>query len=208
MTELIELNEAANNGDHTVIYKYAQKTLDEFEDNLVGVELGSAYGGNVEYIAKLWGDKGKFYGYDTFKGHPKQLAKVGEDFARDCMDYWYQDDVFGRDKLSYEYQRGVLDGLGLANAVLVKGLVREDSCKDLDKIHFAFLDMDLPLSMSNGYKAVKDKIVKDGYLLLHDVTQKDHIPGLYTWFNDEVLTSGMWEQIEESSRYLAVLRRV
>lgn len=207
-TVLVELNKAANNGDDKHIHRFAHQVMQEFSGELIGVELGSAYGGNVEYISKLWGKRGKYYGYDTFEGHPKQLAQPGEDFPRDCMDYWYKDDVLGRANLTYDYQRGVLDKLGLRNAFLVKGIVTEHSCDDIEKIHFAFLDMDLPVSMKSGYAAVKDKIVKGGYLLLHDVTQPDHIAGLYQLFHEEILPSDLWEEIKVDSQFLAVLRRL
>lgn len=207
--KLINLNRAANNKDDLVITKYAKLTLDKFKDNLIGVEMGSCYGGNVEEIATLWGKHGKFYGYDTFEGHPKQLADKPTDFDANCMDYWYKEDVFGTANLDVEYQRGVLKELGLSNAHLVKGLVDENSCDDLDHINFAFLDMDLHVSMANGFNAVKDKIVLGGYLLLHDVVDKDHIPKTHAWYKEVVLTDKRYKLLSDNEgHFIVILERV
>lgn len=206
MENLVDLNEAANNGDDKYVHKYAKKVLKEFGDGLVGVELGSCYGGNVQKIAKLWKGKGEFYGFDTFIGHPKHLAIEGS-FEQKCMDSWYTNDLFGTDKLDVEYQRKVLDSHGLDNAYLVKGEVNDQSCDFLDKIHYAFLDMDIPKSMEMGYQAVKDKIVPGGYLLLHDVIDESHIPDLHIWYRDKIKPDPMWEHIEDGRRYLVVLKR-
>jgi hypothetical protein len=207
--KLINLNKASNNKDDFVVMKYAMKALEKFKDDLIGVELGSCYGGNVEEIATAWKGHGKFYGYDTFEGHPKQLADNPKDFEAICMDYWYKEDVFGREHLAYDYQRGVLDELGLDNAFLVKGLVNEHSCDQLEHINFAFLDMDLHVSMANGFKAVKDKIVKGGYLLLHDVVDKDHIPLTHQWYLDNVKTDPNYKMLSDNEgHFIAVYEKL
>lgn len=207
--KLINLNRASNNGDDRVVEKYASLALEHFKDNLIGVELGCCYGGNVEEIATAWKGHGDFYGYDTFEGHPKQLAPKPESFEASCMDFWYKPEVFGTEKLSLEYQRGVLDELGLTNAHLVKGLVNKNSCDALDHINFAFLDMDLYVSMEQGYQAVKDKIVPGGYLLMHDVIGQDDLPDLRNWYQWKVLRDEQYQLMSDNEgHYIAVLRHV
>ena len=209
MTKLINLNDAANTQDGRIVIKYAKKTMEKFKKDIIGIEMGIAYGGCLEEIARMWGDKGKIYGYDTFEGHPQHLVKdpsPGNDrsFEAVCMNSWY--DTFGREKLTEEYIGGVLNELRYYNAILVKGEVNKDSCKDLDKIHFAFLDMDIYESMDAGYQAVKDKIAKGGYLILHDAVPHDHIPRLFQWYTEEVRND--WTVVsEDEGRYLAILER-
>lgn len=182
---MIWLNDT--NGADKICKRYHQKVLDEFQDHIYGVVMGIAYGGEIEYIAKLWKERGTIYGFDTFEDlHPKHLAPEGDQtrFEATCMDSWYHRDVYGTDHLAYAYQRGELDRQGLTNAVLVKGEVHPESCKDIPQIHYAFLDMDMPFSMDQGYKAVRDKIIKGGYLLLHDT---QNISTVGEWYKDEVI---------------------
>jgi hypothetical protein len=200
---MIWLNEV--NGADKVCAEYHQKLLEEFpEEHLTGVIMGSAYGGEVEEIAKLWKDRGTIYGYDVFEElHPKHLAEDKDGFDATCMDHWYQESVHGTEKMAYDYQRKQLDDQGLTNAILVKGEVHPESCKDLKEIHYAFLDMDIPFSMRQGYAAVKDKIKTGGYLFLHDT---QNIPGLTEWFKNDVLLKDwdMWKQVEWYDRELLV----
>lgn len=199
-THLKTLNDI--NGADNVCNMYEKKCLEEFEGQLIGVLMGIAYGGDVERCAKNWTNRGIVYGFDTFEGHPSFLVKTPTDFEATCMDHWYR--LFGMDKLSMEYQRRELDVMGLTNAQLVKGLVTKDSCKDIPYINYAFLDMDILESMVAGYEAVKDKIVKGGYLVLHDVMS---IPRLVDWYK-ELKTLPEWEFIEEGKGITGVLRKV
>lgn len=212
MGKLIWLNEV--NGCKERELDYMKRTMSDFhgEDmHLYGVIMGIAYGGSVEELARIWRGKGTVYGFDTFEDlHPRHLAEDGNEREATCMDHWYREDVYGTDMLSYRYQRGVLDSEGLDNAVLVKGEVRKDSCKDIPHIHYAFLDMDLIESMKIGYEAVKDKIVKHGFLLMHDVTSKGNLPRLYDWFYNDVIYKDwdMWEiEAIYPENHLGILRR-
>jgi len=174
------LNE--DNGAHLVILDHVKKCLKEFDEPLTAVLMGIAYGGEVEAIAKLWGKRGKVYGYDTFEDlHPRHLATT--DFEAICMNNWYRD--CGTEKLSIEYQRKALEKL--SNTTLIKGEVHKDSCKDIPKIHLAFLDMDILKSMKEGYAAVKDKIVPGGYLFLHDANNI-LLPDICEWALKKVMT--------------------
>ena len=164
-TNLKILNEV--NGANEVIFEYSKKVMDEVK-NPVAVLMGIAYGGEVEGIATMW-KSGKVYGFDTFEDkHPSHLSSNVDSFPARCMDHWYNHKDYGTDELKYEYQRGVLDSLGLDNAILIKGEVNKDSCKDIEKIDLAFLDMDMVESMRVGFEAVKDKMSSGGYLFLHD----------------------------------------
>ena len=190
---MISLNKI--NGAETITIEYVKTLLDlETDKPLIGVEMGIAYGGGTEKVGKIWKDKGKVYGFDTFKGHPKHLAPKGS-LEANCMDNWYKKEVFGKDKLSYEYQRKELDKQGLDNVILVKGEVNEDSCKDIPYIHYALLDLDIKESMESAYRAVRDKILPGHVMFLHDVIPATHIPRVFHWFHDVVLgeDEDMWQ---------------
>lgn len=187
------------NGADIILLQYAKQVLDEFPDPIYGCEMGVAYGGGVEAIGELWRDrKGIIYGFDTFEDlHPKHLAEDQTAFEATCMDYWYGLEGYGTRTLSYEYQLNELKGLNLDNVILVKGEVHAESTKDIPHLNYAFLDMDLPVSMANGYTAVKDKIVKNGYLFLHDT---HNIPSLRTWYREIVIgrDKDMWEVVVDA----------
>jgi len=169
-------------------------------EELVGMEVGSAYGGGVETGARIFKGHGKFYGYDTFEGHPKDLSVIPGDLEEFCMDMWYDDPHFGRgERLTYEYQRKVLDNWGLDNAVLVKGRINEHSFDDIDRVHFAILDLDLIKSMRTAYKAIRDKIVVGGYLFFHDALPPEHLPMIHNLVYNQVLPEGRWKIIRESN---------
>lgn len=193
------------NGAEPICLDCCTKLIDEFTTQLIGVEMGIAWGGGVEKIGKLWRDKGIVYGFDTFEGHPKQLGVTPEAHETTCMDYWYN--TMPVNELSYEYQREELDKQGLSNVILVKGLINKDSCKNIPYINYALLDLDMIKSMRTGYAAVKDKIVKGGYLFLHDVSGHEFLPELHDWYINEVLKDE-WEIVGEyHSSYLACLRK-
>jgi hypothetical protein len=184
------------NGANEVIFEYAKKLT----DNPVAVLMGIAYGGEVEGIAQMWKDCGKVYGFDTFEDkHPSHLSSNKDSFPARCMDHWYNHKDYGTDELRYEYQRCVLDSLGLSNAILIKGEVNKDSCGDIEKIDLAFLDMDMVESMSTGFEAVKDKIVEGGYLFLHDC---QNITEVGDWCREVVMKDKRFKKIDQWDREL------
>ena len=194
------LNKIANNAQD-ICLNYCQKLLTEVDTPLIGAEFGSAYGGGVESIGKLWKDRGIVYGFDTFIGHPKQLAVNLQDEEATCMDFWYQ--YFPNDELSYEYQRAELNRQGLDNVILKKGLNDVFSCEEIPYLNYALLDLDILASMKIGYEAVKNKIVKGGYLFFHDVIQ---LPLLNDWFLNEVMRDNLWEIIVQWGFLVGVKR--
>lgn len=200
-----------HNGADKPLLQLASRVLEEFpKEHVYGVEMGIAYGGGVERIGKLWKGRGTIYGMDTFIGHPEHLAvDASSDEAR-CMDHWYRPEILGKDKLAYEYQRGVLDSEGLDNVILVKGEVNKDSCKDIPKIHYALMDMDMLVSTKNGYEALKNKIVKGGYLCLHDVIPPVHLGGyLYNWWYNDTMKQDGYEIVEElPGSHLGIYRKL
>jgi len=199
------LNEIANNA-HEICLDYCQKLLTEVNTSLIGAEFGSAYGGGVESIGKLWKGRGIIYGFDTFTGHPKQLAVDLQNVEATCMDFWYQ--KFPNDELSYEYQRAQLDKQGLDNVILKKGLINELSCKEIPYLNYALLDLDILASMKIGYEAVKDKITENGYLFFHDVVP-GHLPLLKDWFFNEIISNGLWKIIGKwESSFLVGVKRI
>lgn len=184
-----------------VTLEYGQKCLDEFSEPLIGAELGIAWGGCVQDMAKLWLGRGIIYGYDTFEGHPKHLSDNVHSAEARALDWTNQK----CHKLSIEYQRFQLDKQGLDNARLVKGIITEFSCTEMDKLHYCFLDMDMLESMVAGYAAVKNKIVEGGYLLIHDY----HLfPRIRRWVDTEVITDPIWTVDGDFPNcYLFVLKR-
>jgi hypothetical protein len=202
---MIELN--SNNGADKRLRVLQKIIVDIFPTvQLVGVEMGIAYGGGVEALAKLWGKRGIVYGFDTFEGHPKELASSPEAHEAICLDTYYE--KHGLDKLSYEYQRAELNQQGLDNVVLVKGIIDQDSCWRIPRIHYCLLDLDLLISMQSGYEAVRYRITDGGFLCLHDVVGHDKLPELHAWY-ENIKKDPMWEVVyEDRCSYLAVLRRV
>jgi len=205
------------NGASKLTLKIAEKCLSEFEGTLIGVEFGVAYGGGIEAIGKLWGVRGKIYGFDTFEGHPKQIGEICQDskraggvhsFAATCMDSWYQREDYGTEAIKYDYIRKNLDDQGVINAILVKGLVTDKTdVSFLNAIHYAFIDLDFPLSNRQAFELIKDKIVKGGYLMLHDCVPKGHISGCYEVYQD-ILKTGMFELMGEfNPEYLVIMIR-
>lgn len=173
--------------------------LEKFpKDELIGLEIGSAYGGGVEIAAKLWKGRGKFYGYDTFEGHPRDLADDQSDKEAWCMDMWYKDNEFGTEKIKYDYQRKILDEEGLTNAILVKGRVNKHSFDDIKKAHFVMIDMDMIKPTRIAYEAIKDKIVVGGYLMMHDSLPENHLPQIHRYVYEEIIKEGRWKLIKQS----------
>ena len=94
-----------SNGTAGYQIKLLEKLMAEFSnDKLVALEVGSAAGGAVEFTAKLWGERGAVYGYDTFEGYPKDLADDQESSEAHAMDIWKEIPGFGKEEISYEYQ--------------------------------------------------------------------------------------------------------
>jgi hypothetical protein len=210
---MIELNDT--NGASVITQWYAKRCLTEFSEHLYGAEFGVAYGGGIQGIGLNWRGRGTVWGFDTFEGHPVQLAdqceysKAGggaSSTAATCMQNWYH--RFGTDAIRYGHIRGELDKQGLDHVQLIKGLVTDQTeIPFIPKLHYALLDMDFPLSQWNGYNLIKHKMVKGGYLCLHDMVPKGHIHGCYERYQ-EMLAEGLFEIVlENASSLLAVLRK-
>ncbi len=209
---MIELNDYNGASKHT--QKIAQELLSTASHTLIGCEMGIAFGGGIEKIGTLWRGRGFMFGFDTFEGHPKQLAAVCPDTIADggpnahatyCMDPQYRQ--FGSD-YGYEKIRARLDTQGLHNVILVKGLItKATDIGFIPYLDYVLLDMDFPISMRDGYELVKHKIRSGGYLCLHDVIPKGHIRGLNEFYQ-EILAEGLFESVlEDAGAYLAVLRK-
>jgi hypothetical protein len=212
---LQELNDA--NGASILTSLYSQKCLKEFDGHLIGAEFGVAYGGGIARIGKDWKDRGTVYGFDTFEGHPKEIidlcrytqeAGSNNSIAATCMDYWYRSDEYGTQKIKYEYIKEQLELQELNNVKLVKCLITSLTNIDfIPYLNYCLLDLDYPLSMMDAWHIVKNKIVKGGYLCLHDVIPKGHIHGL--WENyQEMISEDLYEIIiEDRNSLLSVLRK-
>lgn len=211
---MLELNSL--NGAGAITAQIAKDLLVQKSGHLYGCEMGIAWGGGIEKIAKIWGSRGTIWGFDTFEGHPVDLWEKCPDSARTggreskaavCMQPYYEQ--FAGQPYSYDYIREGLDAQGLSNAKLVKGLITEDTdISFIPHLDYVLLDMDFPVSMKNGYRLVKNKIVSGGYLCLHDVVPDGHIPGLFEFYQ-EILKEGTYDIISENQNasLLAVLRK-
>lgn len=206
------------NGASKLTLATAGRCMSEFEGMITGAEFGVAYGGGIEAIAKMWGARGKIYGFDTFEGHPKQVGEICEEskrsggvhsFAATCMDSWYGMPEYGTEAIKYDYIRKNLDDLGLMNAILIKGLVTDKTdVSFIKRLHYCFIDLDFPLSNRQAFELVKDKIVLGGYLLLHDCVPETHIPGCYKVYKD-IVSTGMFDVVGEYlPEYLVILKRI
>lgn len=215
MSQLKELNDV--NGASKLTHEYAAKCLTEFSGDLCGVEMGIAYGGGIRAIGKLWGNRGTVYGFDTFEGHPKQIAEICEFSKKDktlhaanCMDPWYDNkNEYGTDRIKYDFIRSELDKENLTNVKLVKGLVTEKTDVSFlpNKIHYALIDLDFPISQWDGYNLLKNRIIKGGYLCLHDMIPAGHIYGNYEYYQ-KMLSEKLFDVvIEDNSSLLVVLRK-
>lgn len=205
-----------NGADYGELFCCAMLRKKFQNEHLIGVIMGSAYGGSGEAIGKLWLNNGEIHLFDTFEGHPDYLSEDINSFEARCMDRWILNTYAGkqriphlnREMLTYEYQRGVLDFKKLNNVHLHKGLVKKDSLKDFGEIHYAMLDMDLISSMKTGYEAIKNKIKKGGFLALHDCNPRGHIEGLWEIYQDILATGGWKEIIHCDTAYLIVLEKL
>jgi hypothetical protein len=174
---------------------------------LIGAEFGVAYGGGVEAIGRLWKPVGgTIYGFDTFDGHPKQLAESPDEHESWCMDAYYE--KYGTELLSYDVQRKALDEAGITNVVLVKGLISEKLCGPyLPHLHYALLDLDIVASMRIAWNIVRPRMVSGGYLCLHDVIPSNHMTKLHALYH-EILVTNEYDIVSETPQsYLVVLRR-
>jgi hypothetical protein len=126
------------------------------------------------------------------------------------MNYWYKNnDRYGTERFKDVFIQQELDSLGLLNVKLVKGLVTDQTdISFIPKLHYVLLDMDFPQAQWDGYNLVKNKIVKGGYLCLHDMVKPGHIHGCYEKYLD-ILNEGLFEIVEErpDPELLAVLRK-
>lgn len=150
-----------------IIFKYGSLLLENGQANLIGAEFGSAYGGGIEALGKMWKDKGGIvYGFDTFEGHPEHLASLKENRAKNCMAAHYR--YHGSEKLTYEYQRSELDKKGLSNVILRKGLINKESLFGVSHLNYAMLDLDLNASMQCAWDLCLLNVTIGGYVLIHD----------------------------------------
>jgi len=216
----IELNE--NNGAHLITRKYQTELLDLFPDEqLRGCEMGVAYGGGLANMRRIWGDRtDTIWGFDTYEGHPveemltrceaSQRAGGKASMAAVCMEHWYNlKDRYG-DRYTDEHIQAELDELGYDNVVLVKGLVTDATdVSFIEDLHYAFIDMDWPQAQRDGYELLKNKIKPGGYLALHDMCKRGHIPGCWEIYQD-ILAEGVFELVEErpDPQIVSVLRRL
>lgn len=214
---LQELNEI--NGANKITRQITELCKTEFQGHLYGAEMGIAYGGGVEYIGQIWQNRGTVWGFDTFEGHPinemldrcedSQRAGGINSTAASCMEYWYTNtQEYGRDKITYDFIRNALDQQNLFNVHLVKGLVtNHTNISFIPKLHYVLLDMDFPQAQWDGYQLVKDLIVQNGYLCLHDMIPQGHIPGCYERYQ-QILNDGIWNIVMEvPESYIVVLKK-
>jgi hypothetical protein len=212
---MIELND--HNGASALTAKCIDDILKSFTGHLYAAEFGVAYGGGIQRIARKLEDRGFVYGFDTFAGHPQEVANLCEKTIEDggvnahaayCMQPWYEKGgEYEMSKLSTEYISAQLKTEGLNNVQLCKGLVTDKTdVSFIPKLHYCLLDLDYPLSMEQSYQLIKDKIVSGGYLCLHDVIPKGHINGLYELYQT-ILKEGFELVSEHPQSFLVILKK-
>jgi len=211
-----ELNDT--NGASKLTAKVTAQCLEEFSTDLIGAEFGVAYGGGIERIGKLWKDRGIVYGFDTFEGHPKEVAndcKASKEagglnsFAALCMDEWYRSPEYGTEAIKLKHIQGELTRQGIDNVKLIKGIVTKKTSIDfIHYLNYCLIDFDFPVAQLNAYNLVKGKIVKGGYLCLHDMIPKGHIHGNYEVYI-QILNEGLFEIVSEHEpEYLVILKKI
>ena len=179
-----------NHGYAKPAMELAQQVLLDFKEPLYGAEFGVGWGGGIEWIGKLWKDRGIVWGFDTFEGMPKYIGDPEGKEEANALDAFYA--AYGTEGLMYQKIREELDNQGLDNVILVKGLISDTSCRDIPRLHYVELDLDMLESMQIAYGAVASKIVPNGYLLLHDY---DIFPRLRKWIDEKIVTDSMWKRI-------------
>lgn len=207
---MINLN--STNGADILLLETIEKILKEFDTFIIAAEFGIAYGGGIESIGKLLKNKGIVYGFDTFEGHPDFLSKKDplcnydiNSFAARCMDKWKE--IYDNKLFSIEHIQLELDKQNLNNVILQKGIIDDNFTAPIKYLNYCLIDLDIPISMENAYKSVKDKIIKGGYLCLHDVVPKNHINGLFEWYKN-ILENDGYELVNEYPKsYLAILKK-
>ncbi len=183
-TKLLNLNDS--NGDSEILSQIHKKLLIEFpNENLIGAEFGIAHGGGIESICKCWKNRGFVYAFDTFIGHPKHLSKDINSFEAVCMDGWYKE--FGKDKLQKNYIETILKSENLNNFKLIPGEVNKDSANEIEKLHYVLIDLDIVEPMKIVYESIKNKMVKNGYICIHDVIPQNHLKQINSWWYNEVM---------------------
>lgn len=203
MQALINLNDT--NGDSVVLAEVQKLLLELFDEPLYGAEFGVAFGGGIESLCKTWGDRGFVYAFDTFCGHPKHLSDDVSSFEAVCMDGWYQQ--YGLDKVSDEYIGTVLRSIGVENFQLVKGEVNSESADVIEKLHYVLLDMDILNPMKVAHDSIVDKVVKGGYVCVHDVIPENHLPMINQWWYNEVMPLGLYREFITGT-YLGVYEKL
>lgn len=216
---LQELNDT-NNASY-ITNKYYSNCLEEFKsEHLYGAEFGVAYGGGIYKIGKTWENRGTVWGFDTFEEHPKELRfkcqytkKIEEEIGREseatsCMDHWYKNPLYGLEKLKYNYIQSKLKEDNIYNVLLVKGIVNSNTNIDfIPKLHYALIDFDFPIAQWDAYNLIKYKIVKNGYLCLHDMIPEGHIYGNYKIYQ-KILSENLFNIIcEIPESFLCVLQK-
>ena len=78
----------------------------------------------------------------------------------------------------------------------------------IPELHYVLIDMDFPIAQWNGYNLVKNKIVRGGYLCLHDMIPKGHIHGCHERYQ-QILKENMFKIIlEDIPSYLVILEKL
>ena len=184
--------------------------LSDFMGTIYGAEFGVAWGGSVEIAAKKLIGRGIVWGFDTFSSHPKHLVNgdlisfPNGDNEATTMDPHYL--KYGMAGLDISYQRDQLRSMSLNNAVLIQGLINNNSCINagIPMLHYAHLDLDILESMQVAYSVSFPLIVEGGYLLMHDC---HNFKRICDWINDEIIPSGKWDLVLNSQETLYCMFR-
>ncbi|HUW47411.1 MAG TPA: hypothetical protein VMW36_01535 [Patescibacteria group bacterium] len=200
-TRLFNIN--SRNNDDVRLEEVQKLCLERFPDEaLIGAEFGVAFGGGLEAACRVFGERGRVLGLDTFNGHPRHLSDEPDSFEATCMDHWYE--KFGLHAVSEEHISSELYACGIHNYELIAGEVHENSISDsVENLHYVLLDLDLIEPMKVSYENIKDKMVKGGFICVHDVLPADHLPLIHEWWYNEVMPTGRYKE-HAPGKYLGV----
>jgi O-methyltransferase len=172
---------------HTTLSKAKTQNLLHLLESAVAhegnvIECGVFRGGSlVEIAARLreLGSNKKIYGVDTFEGHPFQSDEDVPDDGRVV----HRTGLFADNHL--ERVQECLNEAGLANVILLKGLVGEVLPQRFaeEKFCFAHLDLDLYLSTREALAFVVPRLVSGGVIVFDDYGGYDS-PGVTRAVNE------------------------
>jgi len=183
---------------HTTLSRKKMQNLLQLLDSAVVfegsvIECGVFRGGSLVKIGARLRESGsdkKIYGVDTFEGHPFQSEEDVPDNGRIV----HRTGLFADNHM--EKVQKCLKEAGLADVILLKGLVGEVLPQRFgeEKFCFAHLDLDLYLSTRDALAFIAPRLVSGGVIVFDD----------YGGYDSPGVTRAVNELLEDSSVQITV----